>query len=36
MLERTKLSIKFVLGVFLEYGLDQKEYCCFDLISKKC
>jgi len=33
--ERTKLSPKSALCVFLGYGLGQKGYHCFDLVSKK-
>ena len=33
--ERTKLSAKFPLCVFLGYGLGQKGYHCFDLVNQK-
>jgi len=33
--ERTKLSTKYALCLFLGHGLGQKRYCCFDLVSKK-
>ena len=33
--ERTKLSTKSALCVFLGYGLGQKGYRCFDVVSQK-